>query len=309
MEARDVTKLFHVGTTMEGYFASIARREIAYLRTRGTKADSTTAIAKSLQHDPDLHIRLLEQFLAILPFILPKDQFIGYPTLWHADLHADNIFVEESDPSKITSIIDWQSVGANPFFMQARFPSIIECDWPYPWGAIKPRLPENYDDLDEYSKRQAMQEFQDVRLKKFYEIASRKFNPLLFRALDATREQGEKDIQISTLLAIVGRSWLDGPIPLREILIQIFENWERFSTEKVCPISYSQEEVARSREEAEAWASVYEEFNTLRTQIVGDKEGWVSHEEYDEAKERYEENKGLIDGLRRKLELAGGGEG
>lgn len=193
--------------------------------------------------------------------------------------------------------------------MQARFPSIIDCDWPYPWGAVKPRLPENYDNLEENAKRQAMQEFQDVRLKKYYDVASRKFNPLLFRALDATREQGENVIQVSTLLAIVGRSWLDGPIPLRELLIQIFENWERFSAEEECPISYSQSEIESSKEQAESWASTYKEFNTLRMQIAGDKEGWVPHEEFDEAKTRYEEKKGLLHELRRKLDLAGGGEG
>lgn len=290
------------------YFSATASRELAWLRNLESKGDPIAkSAANTRPYEPSIHIRLLEQFLSIVPFVLPKDQFINYPTLWHTDLHGDNIFVDPTNPSKITSIIDWQSISANPFFMQTRFPSIFDCDWPYPWGALVPRLVENYDVLPPDAQEKERQQYQDVRLKKYYEVASRKFNPLVLRALDSTREEGENDVQISTLLAIVGRTWLDGPIPLRDVLIQIFENWGHFSADTACPIYFSQEEIARSKEEAKQWASAYEEFDRLRKELVGEKERWVSGEEYEEAKRRYEENKGLLDELRRKLELAGGG--
>lgn len=135
------------GSTAQGYFSATASRELAWLRNLESKA-----AAETRAYAPSIHIRLLEQFLSIVPFILPKDQFISYPTLWHTDLHRDNIFVDPTNPSNITSIIDWQSTSAKPFFMQARFPSILDCDWPYPLGAVVPRLAENYDDLPQMLK-------------------------------------------------------------------------------------------------------------------------------------------------------------
>ena len=159
---------------------------MAWFRNLESKGDSIAKSAAGAHADaPIIHIRLLEQFLPILPFILPKDWFISYPTLWHTDLHGDNIFVDPTNPSKITSIIDWQSTSANPFFI-ARFPSIVERDWPYPWGAVVPRLVGNYDDLPPDAQEKERQRYRDVRLKKYYEVESRKLNPLLFRALDTT---------------------------------------------------------------------------------------------------------------------------
>jgi hypothetical protein len=244
----------------------------------------------------------------VLPYIIPRDRAICYPTLWHTDLHGDNIFVDESDPSKITGIIDWQGVVAAPFFLQARFPSLFECDHPYPWGTVAPELPENYETLPYDERKQAKTEYQEVQLKKFYEIASRKFNPLLFRALDMTHEDDDNQIT-STLFDIVGRSWIDGPIPLRELLIQVVEKWDTFSNEVPCPISYSKEEISRYREEAEVWGIAYQKFSELRVGLVGEKDGWVSHEEYEEAKDRYEREKGHLAELQHELEQAGGGSG
>lgn len=44
---------------------------------------------------------------------------IAAPTLFHADLHKRNIFVSEEDPTKIISLIDWQSTSIEPTFVYA----------------------------------------------------------------------------------------------------------------------------------------------------------------------------------------------
>jgi hypothetical protein len=41
------------------------------------------------------------------------------PLLFHPDLHARNIFVDLNDPTKILSIIDWQSAAIEPAFIHA----------------------------------------------------------------------------------------------------------------------------------------------------------------------------------------------
>lgn len=46
-------------------------------------------------------------------------QAAAAPTLFHPDLHKRNIFVSETDSSKITGIIDWQSASIEPAFWYA----------------------------------------------------------------------------------------------------------------------------------------------------------------------------------------------
>lgn len=41
-------------------------------------------------------------------------------SLFHPDLHKRNIFVDPSDPTTITALINWQSASVNPAFFSAR---------------------------------------------------------------------------------------------------------------------------------------------------------------------------------------------
>ncbi|KAL1882573.1 hypothetical protein Plec18167_002989 [Paecilomyces lecythidis] len=201
---------------------------------------------------PEDHVQLLQKFLAVLPHVLPPAE-ITRPALLHQDLHADNIFVDKDDPTKISSIIDWQALYAAPLFLQAKFASVVDCDDPYPWGAVQPELPQDFDDLPEPEKALAKEAFHRLRLKKFYELASRKFNPTLIRAMDAIRDDNDPT---NFIFHIIGHTATDGPIPLRELLIQIFEKWDQITGRngvKVrCPISFTQEEITAARDQAQA---------------------------------------------------------
>ncbi|KAI1910132.1 hypothetical protein LOZ65_006425, partial [Ophidiomyces ophidiicola] len=79
----------------------------------------------------EAHIKLLHRFLTLVPYILPPAD-ITQAVVLHHDLHADNIFIDIDDPTKITGIIDWQATYAAPLFPQTRFPSIFDCEDPYP---------------------------------------------------------------------------------------------------------------------------------------------------------------------------------
>ena len=171
-----------LGTTIEDYFSAVVNREIAWIRKFGHRTlRDAPLLSERLQTTPEMHIRLLQQFLSIVPHILPPEKDVAHPTLWHHDLHSHNIFVDDIDPTKISGIIDWQAVWAAPLFMQARFPSVFDCDGPYPWCAVEPKLPEEFDTLSEADKEEADNRLSEVRLK-FYEVASRKFNPYSMRA-------------------------------------------------------------------------------------------------------------------------------
>jgi hypothetical protein len=51
------------------------------------------------------------------------------------------------DLIKILGIINWQAVYTAPLFMQAKFPLIFNYNNLYLWGAVQPKLPEDFDTL------------------------------------------------------------------------------------------------------------------------------------------------------------------
>lgn len=294
-------KLGKSGETAQEYFAAIAKREISRIRTAHGRSSSVTAPVGNTRRRRDAHIQLLEQFLTVLPYILPREEILT-PVLLHSDLHHHNIFVDPSNPTIISSIIDWQTVHTAPLFMQARFPSIFNCDDIYPWGAVQPKLPEDFETLSAAEKRQAEDQLDRLRLKKFYELASRKFNPALIDAMDKMRDDSDPT---TFLFHIVERSSEDGPMPLKELLIQVFEQWarimERRGSTEPCPISFSRTEIEESRQQVGAWAAAFGEYDGLRAELLGD-EGWVSHDDYEEARSRWEKNKATLESLRERLE-------
>ncbi|PKY03575.1 kinase-like protein [Aspergillus campestris IBT 28561] len=252
------------------YLSAVAKREIAIIRSpcsRKTKGNPISS--RIISSRPDIHVQHLEQFLAVLAYILPPEE-LSRPVLLHHDLHAGNIFVDHADPTKISGIIDWQTAHTAPLFMQAKFPSIIECHDAYPWGAVQPSLPNDYDNLPESERTLASEQLDRVRLKKYYELASRKFNPLLVKAMDFMRRDEDPT---TFIFHIVGRSSLDGPIPIKEILIQVYEKWDqimrRNGLDIPCPISFSEDEIKATRQLVQTWAELYAEFDRLRLENTG----------------------------------------
>ena len=184
---------------IQGYLTAVAEREIAWI---------TSCVKQATQCDlvqSKLHIELLDQFLLVLPYIIPTQEDILSLTLWHTDLHCGNIFMDSAQFSQISGIIDWQGVSLAPFFRQARFASAFECGWACPWGAVMPHpLQADTGVLSEDDRQDVQLEYTEVKLKKFYEIASRKFNTLLFRALDSMQVK-DNDL-IPSIFDLVGRS-------------------------------------------------------------------------------------------------------
>jgi hypothetical protein len=84
---------------------------------------------------------------------------------------------------------------------------------------------------------------------------------------------------------------------------------ERRGVATPCPISFTKDEITRSRQQVTEWAKAYGEFERLRASLAG-KDGSVSHEEYDEAMHRWHDNRATLELLRKwldRLELNGSG--
>jgi hypothetical protein len=75
-------------------------------------------VARSaLDDSPEFHIGLLDQFLAVAPYVLPLET-VSFPVLWHTDLHAGNIMIKSEGTPDVAAIIGWQGMGIAPLFMQ-----------------------------------------------------------------------------------------------------------------------------------------------------------------------------------------------
>jgi hypothetical protein len=67
------------------------------------------------------HLQLVETSKETLDLVQNTTavQDASKPLLFHPDLHARNLFVDPDDPTKILSIIDWQSTAIEPAFIHA----------------------------------------------------------------------------------------------------------------------------------------------------------------------------------------------
>ena len=81
---------------------------------------------------PDEVLDLFDQYLQLTLAMVPPlgTDDTHSPTLWHPDLHLDNVFIDPKS-KKTTHIIDWQSATVMPFFYQCgvsrmfQYPGIV----------------------------------------------------------------------------------------------------------------------------------------------------------------------------------------
>lgn len=114
-----------------------------------------------------------------------------------------------------------------------------------------------------------------------------KSNPLLARAIRAiTRD----DDMMTLLVHIVSKSSSNIPIRLRKLVLT-HEKLDQVTEQKglgiSCPILLSEKDIEHSWRQANAWIDAYGESDKLRTQVI-QHDGWVSHENYEEAMRNWE---------------------
>jgi aminoglycoside phosphotransferase (APT) family kinase protein len=74
--------------------------------------------------DAEIAHSLATRLLALLPTIFPPDEPPGPTTLFHDDLHENNILVDP-DTGAITAILDWECVSFLPLWMACQPPALL----------------------------------------------------------------------------------------------------------------------------------------------------------------------------------------
>ncbi|KAJ5368331.1 uncharacterized protein N7496_008091 [Penicillium cataractarum] len=167
------------------------------------------------------------------------------PTLWHTDLHMENIFVNPDECSTIVSLIDFQSTSVLPAFLQAQWPIFLRPpqNYDYERGIFQPQLPEDFDRLDEENGTIALREWSQVKLAKAYEVSTYLEDRAAHDAMS---------------------------VP------QICQNWASLGFSGECSYSFSQAELdehERQFAEYQAW----DEVRMLAEECFDtDSEGWIA---------------------------------
>ena len=201
----------HVGLGKDprGYISAIAYREIEWISHYAIpKAADDPLVSSAAQNSPTEHISLLEKYLNVAPYLLPKDPYLIASTLWHKDLHSGNIFTEQN---RITSIIDWQGTWAGPLFLQARHPQLVDHR-----GEVILKFPENFTDMTDDEKIKLRRQVASSIILHLYETNTAKENPHLNKVFRA--EHGRTKTEP---IAFAGGTWDDDILPLRESLVRV----------------------------------------------------------------------------------------
>lgn len=258
----------NTGTSLSAFGVAIAKKEIDRINGRNQTRSGT------FYHGTrEEKIALLEKTIPLMR-LLDANTIISQhaqPTLWHTDLHMGNIFVSPEDPSKIVSLIDWQSIAILPAFLQAQWPVFVKPPSNYIKGLVSPKAPDDIDEFTEDEKTSAIQEWELAKMAKAYEVSSYLENRHAHSAMNAPRVFRE-------LFTRCGEVSEFGIIPLRTCLIGIQENWSSLGFTGHCPYSYSRSELEKHTsqfEEYEAWHKVQQ---LVREWLDTDAEGWISPE-------------------------------
>jgi hypothetical protein len=194
------------------YLESITQREIDWISTYADAErvpETSWQYTSDEQHSPTAHVALLRNFLTAIPHVVPKDPQLVSPRLWHPDLHAGNIYID--DQARISEIIDWQGAWTSPVFLGAKPPALLD----YSVDLLM-KLPDNFKELDPATKEQLRYQVAQSILIHEYETQTAQRNPSVLKMLHHTHGQTLKNLE-----AFAGSTWDNCLYPFEECLMQV----------------------------------------------------------------------------------------
>lgn len=186
-----------------------------------------------------------------------KSQDAATPTLIHPDINKRNIFVSDEDPTTVTGIVDWQSSSINPVFMYAY-------DVPDFAAPISPISSGEVTSTE------------DQRARINAELCSQAFDVCVKGLIPGWRAARALDDDIVRFFLYCYRTWRDGAVVLREVLIDISKCWKELGLAGSCPYPKPTPEELRDHQEK---MRTYETAQKLRQDLMSildtPSDGWV----------------------------------
>jgi hypothetical protein len=163
--------------TLLAYIKVMGNNEMAWSESFA-KPRKTSHRATEDPESPEEFILLFEHYLKIATYLVPPvaDAEIHSATLWHPDLHRDNVFVDP-DTNMITRIVDWQSAVVTPLFLQSGVPRMFMHSKPVDESRAVPEKPSDYGSLSPDEKQRVDADIESLTYHKYYKYRSPKKNP------------------------------------------------------------------------------------------------------------------------------------
>lgn len=238
---------------------------------------------RSLKHPelPEDALELLAKYEQVASLLAPSknNKSAAANTLWHPDLHLDNIFVDPVS-HRITGIVDWQSAAVAPLFYQSGIHRAFRHYKGVQKGWVMPKKPDNFDALDPNEQKQFDQDVESETIHKYYELQTMKRAPLHWDVL----QQSSVHMLRKPVWLVTG-VWENRDLFfLRDSLIAIVAGWkEIFNEDTPCPIAFSTEVLELHAKEEENIDGVGQMLSLFRAEGVLPADGMVRPEDYQTA--------------------------
>ena len=257
----------------------MARNEMRFIKTHA-RSRMNYHRSSTEPELPEEALNLLDQYLQLAPAMVPPLGTVDThsPTLWHPDLHLDNVFVDP-ESKQITRIIDWQSAAVMPFFYQCGVSRMFQHPGVVADGWALSELPEDYDSLDQSEKAKIDSDRKSETCHKYYEAETKDKNPRHWAALQL--EHADVRTEPSRLVVNV---WEDRDVFfLRRALLSIVEQWQDLCPESdTCPVSFNKQQLAQHAAEEESMSNVGEILRLFRDNWGLPPNGMVDPTSYDQ---------------------------
>jgi hypothetical protein len=219
------------------------------------------------------HTVLLSTFFKILKilFDIPEIQDAARPILFHPDLHTRNIFVDETDLTKVTGIIDWQSATVSPAFVYAAetpdFAARLELDRTVDAATVQKAATDPDDPV--------------ARLEADAEFCAKTWM-LVSQIQAGYREANRLGQTLLSFLAAGHFGWLKNPTTIQILLLNLSEDWSKLGLPGQCPYHPTVDEAEEIRELREKVQTTQRLKQLLSRNLKCDLDGWVAESRWDE---------------------------
>jgi hypothetical protein len=230
---------------------------------------------------PEDALELLAKYDQVASVLVPStnDESTATNTLWHPDLHLDNIFVDPVS-HKLTGIVDWQSAAVAPLFYQSGVHRAFRHQKSVKEGWVMPQKPENFNTLDPDEQKRIDQDLESETIHKYYELQTMKRAPPHWDVL----QQSLVPILRKPVWLVTGVWENRDMFFLRDSLIAIVAEWnEIFGGNTPCPITFSTKELELHAQEEENIDGVGQLLSLFRAQSVLPADGMVQPDDYETA--------------------------
>lgn len=233
-----------------------------------------------------LKFRALQAYSAVYKYLIPLDPAIASSRLWHNDLHSENIFVKQDDPTSIQCIIDWQSVSLAPLFDHTIQPGLLDHVGFSAQGTEIPPSPEDSEFFSEAEEAAATSLWYDKCLVIAFRIWVRETDKAVYGALTFSKTEAHAPLTLGRrLFEHEGALFLGSVANLQH-------QWDEIASIKDLgnppfPIRFSDDKIREIEENAGAAKGAMEGMNKIK-KALGDlfpEKGAVGHHRYDAAKE------------------------